>query len=167
MPEQLFTRVTLLLVVVLAISMVQGATRASSRDGVVREVRLDWNLLATAEYRSMANNEQGIEGLICQHFILQHGEERSEHETLDEVLDKLYQGAKKGLSVQRYKGLGEMNAEQLWETTMDPEKRNLLQVRIEDAVAADEIFTVLMGDHVEPRREFIIQNALDVRNLDI
>ena len=139
----------------------------SRRDGVVRETRFDWNRLTSAEYRSMANNEQGLEALACNLFRLEHGEESSEHETLDEVLDKLYQGAKKGLGVQRYKGLGEMNADQLWETTMDPEKRNLLQVRIEDAVAADEIFTVLMGDHVEPRREFIVQNALDVRNLDI
>ena len=95
------------------------------------------------------------------------GKKRPSTNDLDEVLDKLFGGAKKGISTQRYKGLGEMNAEQLWETTMDPEVRNLLQVKIEDAVAADEIFSILMGDHVEPRRDFIVDNALEVKNLDV
>lgn len=85
----------------------------------------------------------------------------------DELLDYFLEYAKKGLSIQRYKGLGEMNPEQLWETTMNPDNRTLLQVKIEDAVEADNIFTVLMGDQVEPRREFIEQNALNVVNLDI
>ena len=139
-------------------------------DGVEREVVLDWDLIATAEFRAMAHNEEGLRSIQAAGFTVikaNGGEEISENETLDEVLSLLYSGAKKGLSIQRYKGLGEMNPDQLWETTMDPGRRRLLQVRIEDAVGADEIFTVLMGDQVEPRREFIEQNALQVRNLDV
>ncbi len=139
----------------------------SRRDGVERPVQIDWSLVTSAEYRALAQNAQGLEAIGARGFTLIKGEEISEHESIEEALEKLYTGAKKGLSIQRYKGLGEMNPEQLWETTMDPERRRLLQVRIEDDVEADSIFTILMGDEVEPRREFIQNNALDVRNLDV
>ena len=85
----------------------------------------------------------------------------------DALIQAVLDRGKKGLSIQRYKGLGEMNPEQLWETTMDPAKRSLLKVKIEDAVQADEVFNVLMGDAVDPRRDFIEKNALSVKNLDV
>ncbi|MBU2540314.1 MAG: DNA topoisomerase (ATP-hydrolyzing) subunit B [Candidatus Omnitrophica bacterium] len=100
-------------------------------------------------------------------YSIDNKKERFEFFNLKEVLNFVKQQAKKGMHIQRYKGLGEMNPHQLWETTMDPEKRTLLQVKLEDAVEADKIFTILMGDAVQPRREFIEQNAHAVKNLDI
>jgi len=139
----------------------------SRRDGVDREVRFDWNLMSMAEFQRLVRNASKERILGAGAFTLTKGETEESFETVDEVLDHLFGDAKRGISVQRYKGLGEMNPDQLWETTMDPEQRRLLQVRIDDDVAADEVFTVLMGDHVEPRRNFIEANALSVRNLDI
>jgi DNA gyrase subunit B len=139
----------------------------SKRDGVEREIRIDWSLVTSAEYRAMATNQLGLEAISASGFTLIKGEQVTTHDTLEEALETLYDGAKRGLSIQRYKGLGEMNATQLWETTMDPTKRRLLKVQIEDDVEADSLFTILMGDEVEPRREFIQENALDVRNLDV
>jgi DNA gyrase subunit B len=143
-------------------------TLVSKSDGVARRVRIDWELVAIPEYRSLAANPAGLEVLAAPGGLtLAKGAEITVHEHLDEALEALYAGAKKGLSVQRYKGLGEMNPEQLWETTMNPETRRLLRVSIEDDVAADEIFSILMGDQVEPRREFIEANALAATNIDV
>jgi DNA gyrase subunit B len=100
-------------------------------------------------------------------FIKDKEEPAGSAQDKKELLDLLFKEGKKGINVQRYKGLGEMNPDQLWKTTMDPEKRTLLQVKIEDMVDTDEIFTILMGEEVEPRREFIQNNALEVSVLDI
>jgi len=139
----------------------------SRRDGVERDVAIDAKLLANPHFRALSRNKVGLEALAAEGYRVHQEDESSETMSQDEALDLLWSGAKKRLSIQRYKGLGEMNAEQLWETTMDPERRRLLQVSIEDDISADDIFTTLMGDQVEPRREFIERNALNVTNLDI
>ena len=100
-------------------------------------------------------------------ITIKHGDVITTYQNTDELLDEIFKLAEKGLTIQRYKGLGEMNPDQLWETTMNPQTRRLLKVTIEDGVAADLIFTILMGDQVDPRREFIQDNALNVKNLDI
>lgn len=134
--------------------------------------RIDQNILeilSSHEYTLLLQAYRKIED-ICRDekaFVSSDGKEEAEIDTVQDLLTFFMDRAKKGQYIQRYKGLGEMNPEQLWETTMDPDKRVLLQVKVEDAVEADEIFTVLMGDQVEPRREFIENNALNVSNLDI
>jgi DNA gyrase subunit B len=121
----------------------------------------------SAEYQRIADLARTLAGFIGDGAYVIRGEERHEIGSFKEAMKWLFDQARKGQTIQRYKGLGEMNPEQLWETTIDPQSRRLMSVRIEDAVAADEIFTTLMGDQVEPRREFIEKNALSVTNLDV
>ena len=130
-------------------------------------ITIDWNFASYVEFQKALELYLALETKLAPPFMTGTNGTSEEIPTREALLEKVLGAAKKDLSIQRYKGLGEMNPEQLWETTMNPEKRTLLQVRIDDAVETDEIFTVLMGDAVEPRRKFIEDNALDVRNLDV
>ena len=138
-----------------------------SEHGTPSHKYLPREFFESAEYQRIAELARTLAGLIGEGAYVTRGNERHEIGSFKEAMKWLFDQAKKGQTIQRYKGLGEMNPEQLWETTINPQTRRLLQVKIDDAVAADDIFTTLMGDQVEPRREFIEKNALSVTNLDV
>jgi len=135
--------------------------------GLSTEKLIHREFFASGEYKSIATLAQQLDGLIGEGAYVTRGDHREEVTSFKEVMNWLIDEAKHGQAIQRYKGLGEMNPEQLWETTMNMQTRRLLKVRVEDARSADDVFTTLMGDAVEPRREFIERNALEVANLDI
>lgn len=135
--------------------------------GVEEEHRINADFFNGPEYRLIGKLADTLHGLIQDGASVRRGKIDQEIQSFREAYDWLMSESRKGRSIQRFKGLGEMNPEQLWETTVNPESRRLLKVTIEDAVAADQIFTTLMGDEVEPRRQFIERNALDVSNLDV
>jgi len=129
--------------------------------------KVDWDLIGSVEYRHLLQSHHDIQEMAPPPYTLVEKGKKVTIDREEELLQSLNQLGKEGLSIQRYKGLGEMNPGQLWETTMNPETRTLLKVKVEDAVEADEIFSILMGDEVEQRRHFIEENALFVQRLDI
>ena len=137
------------------------------RHGAVRVSRINHELIVSAEYRNLCELGDRLKQEFTGEATVLRGEKQQQVADFGAALEWLMAEARRGQTIQRYKGLGEMNPDQLWETTMDPQSRRLLKVNIEDGVAADDVFTTLMGDQVEPRREFIERNALAVSNLDI
>ncbi|MHB8742729.1 MAG: DNA topoisomerase (ATP-hydrolyzing) subunit B [Sulfuricaulis sp.] len=135
--------------------------------GTATRTKIDAEFISSGEYISMRTLGERLENYFTGEVTIERADKSQKISSINTMLDWLMTEARRGQTIQRYKGLGEMNPEQLWETTMDPTKRRLLKVNVDDAVAADEVFTMLMGDQVEPRREFIEKNALDVSNLDI
>ena len=138
-----------------------------TRHGNVRVTTIDSEFVHSGDYAQIRQTAEMLRGLVGVGAYVQRGEKKYPVKDFSEAMRWLLAEVQKSMSLQRYKGLGEMNPSQLWETTMDPQVRRLLRVQIDDGIAADEIFTMLMGDEVEPRRAFIESNALGVRNLDV
>tara|TARA_B100001971_G_scaffold213155_1_gene245616 strand:- start:211186 stop:213630 length:2445 start_codon:yes stop_codon:yes gene_type:complete len=132
-----------------------------------KKFKISPNFVDSAEYQDLINHYESVSKYLISKFEYKTEKEEEAFESLAEFAEYVINSGKKGAYIQRYKGLGEMNPDQLWETTMNPENRTLLKVTIEDTIDADQVFSVLMGDSVEPRREFVESNALNVRNLDI
>jgi DNA gyrase subunit B len=150
----------------------QGPTRWRIRfrsrvDGEERHSTLDWALIGSARFKKAREATKTFDVLGEGPYKVTSGTNEFTSEHLHQLLQEFQALSKKGIDIQRYKGLGEMNPDQLWDTTMNPETRTMLQVQVRDFEEADEIFTVLMGDQVEPRRRFIEKNALNVQNLDV
>lgn len=137
------------------------------RHGISTDKIIDRDFFGSGEYLAIKTLAEELQELLSEGAYIQRGDRKQEVSSFKQVMEWLMEEAKRGQHIQRYKGLGEMNPEQLWETTLDSENRRLLQVQIEDVIAADEIFTTLMGDQVEPRRDFIETNALNTANLDV
>jgi len=132
-----------------------------------RKLDLSEAFIESPEYRNLAKLYMVIKDLGGPPYKVLVKDEEREAVDSTELLNLVLGQAKKGLSIQRYKGLGEMNPQQLWDTTMDAEKRTLLQVSVDDTIGADEVFTILMGDAVEPRKDFITKHALEAQNIDV
>ncbi|HOJ13887.1 MAG TPA: DNA topoisomerase (ATP-hydrolyzing) subunit B [Deltaproteobacteria bacterium] len=148
-------------------AMVDHLVFTSVKNGIRKETVIDPKLLESKGFEELQKIHQQLKAIGKPPFKVFKGDVSFDVVNLTDAAARIYDEAKKGYTIQRYKGLGEMNPEQLWETTMDPERRTLLQVTIDDALETDQIFSTLMGDDVEPRREFIEKNALKVVNLDI
>jgi len=138
-----------------------------SQYGNFNQTIINDKFLNSVEYQQIADFNKNYQDVISIDSYLKNADKIIPTTDFTELEKEVFKIANKGISVQRYKGLGEMNPDQLWDTTMNPDTRLMLQVTIADAIAADEIFTTLMGDNVEPRRDFINQNALSVSNLDV